>query len=147
MKLTTVISGGQTGADQAGLHAALYRGLATGGTAPKGFRTERGPEPDLGATFGLVEHWSAEYRPRTEQNIKDADGTVIFGVLTSNGSRLTWQLCAKHNKPCVTNPNPEFLREWLTIHEIRTLNVAGNRASVNPGIFAHVTAVLLEAFL
>jgi predicted Rossmann-fold nucleotide-binding protein len=39
--LTRVISGGQTGVDQAALRAAKTRGIATGGFAPKGWLTEK----------------------------------------------------------------------------------------------------------
>ena len=34
------------------------------------------------------------------------------------------------------------LRAWIAEHGVRTLNVAGNRASQAPGISALVTAVL-----
>ena len=47
MTLTTIISGGQTGADQAGLLAAQALGLQTGGWAPHGWRTDAGPAPWL----------------------------------------------------------------------------------------------------
>jgi hypothetical protein len=55
-----VISGGQTGVDQAGLRAARAAGIATGGFAPKGWliESEDGrhnvPAPWL-AEYGLVE--------------------------------------------------------------------------------------------
>ena len=42
-----IISGGQTGADQIGLEVALSLGIPTGGTAPKGFITETGPNYKL----------------------------------------------------------------------------------------------------
>jgi Circularly permutated YpsA SLOG family len=47
-----VISGGQTGADQAGLRAARASGIRCGGMAPKGWLTEAGPAPWL-ADYGL----------------------------------------------------------------------------------------------
>ena len=37
------------------------------------------------------------------------------------------------------------LRAWIAEHDVRTLNVAGNRASQAPGIAAFVTAVLERA--
>src|SRR6266851_2564588 len=42
-----VISGGQTGADRAGLDAAAALGLPTGGHAPAGIWTESGADPSL----------------------------------------------------------------------------------------------------
>lgn len=56
--LTKIISGGQTGADEGGLEGARLLGIPTGGTAPKGYRTENGPNLTLRDTYGLVEHWS-----------------------------------------------------------------------------------------
>ena len=47
-----IISGGQTGVDQAALRAAKACGIPTGGWAPKGWRTEDGPAPWL-ADLGL----------------------------------------------------------------------------------------------
>ena len=71
-----VISGGQTGADQAGLAVAKRLGVPTGGYLPKGWLTEAGPRPDLGATYGLEEAETAAYPERTERNVLASDGTV-----------------------------------------------------------------------
>lgn len=76
-QLTTVISGGQTGADQAGLAAAKFLDYRTGGRCPKGYLTELGAEPWL-REFGLVETSSPGYRSRTLANVQVSDGTVIF---------------------------------------------------------------------
>ena len=56
---------------------------------PRGFLTEAGPRPEFAAHHGAVEHPSAEYPPRTEANVIDADITIWFGDLTSRGGRLT----------------------------------------------------------
>jgi len=45
--LERVISGGQTGADQAGWRAARASGIPTGGAMPGGFLTEDGARPDF----------------------------------------------------------------------------------------------------
>ena len=42
-----IISGGQTGADQAGIAAAVKHGLDVDGWAPKNWMTEDGPDPQL----------------------------------------------------------------------------------------------------
>ena len=90
MRLRKIISGGQTGADRAGLAAAALLGLETGGTAPQGYRTMEGSDFDLRDTFGLKEHWSSAYPPRTECNVKDSDGTIrIARDFDSAGERLT----------------------------------------------------------
>jgi predicted Rossmann-fold nucleotide-binding protein len=70
--LRKVISGGQTGVDQAGLRAARAVGLATGGSAPRGWETEDGPAP------WLAECEREGYLARTEANVRASDGTMIF---------------------------------------------------------------------
>ena len=46
MTVRRIISGGQTGVDQAALRWALDRGYEIGGLAPKGFATEDGLIPE-----------------------------------------------------------------------------------------------------
>lgn len=135
--LTKIISGGQTGADQGGLVAAKQLGLQTGGTAPKGFRTDTGPNREL-ANYGLVEHSNSSYKPRTIENVRNSDGTVWFGNVNSPGARLTISTCVKLKKPCIINPSKLQLIDWIDKKFIKTLNVAGNRENSNPGIYERV---------
>jgi hypothetical protein len=74
--LTEVVSGVQTGVDQAGWRAARAFGIPTGGWMPRGFLTEDGPRPDLAAAFGAVEMPTASYPARTAQSIGDAGTTL-----------------------------------------------------------------------
>lgn len=150
MSLEKIISGGQTGADRAGLEAAKFLGIPTGGTAPKGWRIcledgSNGSDPSL-ADFGLVEHTSHEYRPRTIANVKNSDGTVWFGFADSPGGILTINTAVKSNKPFVINPSPEELRSWIAKNNIKILNVAGNRKSAqNPDIYDRTFRTLVDA--
>lgn len=147
MALTKIISGGQTGADQAGLAAAKLLGLATGGTAPFGYRTDKGPNSKLlRHTYGLLQSTSREYGPRTIANVREADGTVVFGNLDSPGSKLTIAQCIKQDKPVFANPTALELRTWVDEKHIHVLNVAGNRESTNPGIYERVRTLLVDAF-
>jgi hypothetical protein len=143
--LKKIISGGQTGADWAGLEAAKALGIPTGGTAPKGYRTEHGPAPALGTVFGLIESHSTNYLHRTAENIRNSDATVIFGITTSPGSRQTIAIAASQNKPLIINPSAAELREFIINHEVKVLNVAGNRASVNPKVTALTYNTLIAA--
>ena len=77
MIIEKVISGGQTGADRAGLIAAKKCGIQTGGYIPKGFKTELGSEPNLANEFGLVE-FGITYPVRTLANVEQADATWIL---------------------------------------------------------------------
>lgn len=143
--LTKIISGGQTGADQGGLTFAFIVGIPTGGTAPKGFRTEKGFENDLlFAKFHLKESKYREYPPRTRENVQNADGTVIFSEVPSRGSELTHHICVSEKKPYIVNPDRWEFVQWLTRNNIKVLNVAGNRESVSPGIEKRVIAFLTQ---
>lgn len=149
MGLTCVISGGQSGADQAALRAAKALGFKTGGYAPQEFMTEDGPKPFLGVQYGLTEWPSLDYAERTELNVLASDGTVVFGH-RSQGSNLTERLCKENGKPCLWlkeyqahNQQMKF-RLWLIRNNIKTLNVAGNRESRSRGIGVSVEKFLLE---
>lgn len=147
MPLRRIISGGQTGADQGGLAGAQAVGLATGGTAPFGYRTDEGPARTLlRDRYGLAESRSWQYPPRTRANILDADGTALFGVATSPGTALTIALCHQLDKPCLVNPTAAELRAWVDAHGIATLNIAGNRERTNPGIYGRVFDLIVAAF-
>jgi hypothetical protein len=143
--LTKVISGGQTGVDSGGIGAAHMMGVATGGTVPKGWKTDRGPNPLL-ECFGMTEHHSTDYGPRTEQNVKNSDATLIIVLdLTTPGTRLTMRLCRDHQKPhfilhltldMIDKGFDEHLETkadevvaFLKEHQVRVLNVAGHRDS------------------
>jgi hypothetical protein len=141
-----IISGGQTGADIGGLVGARRVGIATGGTAPRGYRTDAGPQPVILKQFGLVEHPSSSYRPRTTANVLDSDATVLFGQLDSPGCTLTLKLCKQYRRPKLENPSAAELRRWVTVNQIATLNVAGNRERLNPGIARRVARIIATAF-
>jgi hypothetical protein len=126
-----VISGGQTGADQAGLIAARRFGIPTGGWMPRDFLTTTGPAPDLARKFGLQEH-TGGYADRTEANVRLADGTLRFAAsFETLGEKCTLKWLLHHGKPYMdidrADPPPvEEVAAWIKRHNIRVLNVAGN---------------------
>jgi Circularly permutated YpsA SLOG family len=125
--LSKVISGGQTGIDRMSLEVARELGLPTGGSAPKDFLTEDGPDPSL-QDFGLVALSNKVYKTRTLKNVIDGDGTVIYGDLTG-GTRLTAEFCEQENKPYIVNPTSDDLAAFVRKNGIQVLNAAGNRGS------------------
>ena len=87
----TIVSGGQTGADRAGLDFAIENGIPHGGWCPNGRKAIDGP---IDEKYQLEETPSSNYPQRTEWNARDSDATVIFtlsGTLTG-GSKLTARL-------------------------------------------------------
>lgn len=150
--LQKIISGGQRGADQAALDAAKELDLQTGGTAPKGYRVclfngSDSSDRELLTMYGLVEHESSDYPPRTKQNVKDSDGTLWVGYPDSPGGRLTISTAKSIGKPVIINPEPADLKRWVIANNIKTLNVAGNRSSKeNPEIYEQTFDLIIEAF-
>jgi hypothetical protein len=147
-----IVSGGQTGADQAALDTAIKLDIPHGGWLPKGRLTEAGPLP---GKYQLKEMASSSYSKRTEQNVIDSDGTLIFshGELTG-GSKLTQEFAEKHFRPFLhvdLNKTISFdaardINSWVRKNSIETLNVAGPRASSDPNIYQAVTDILEASF-
>jgi hypothetical protein len=146
-----VISGGQTGADLGGLLAAESLGIVTTGWAPKGFKTERGPQLLLKSRFRLMEHQSPSYNPRTVDNLKASDVTLIFSPKPdSKGTVLTCKSCVEHGIAHHVYSNLDDAEEahllaFLQLMRPRVINVAGNRESVSPKLSKRVRAFLLPA--
>ena len=146
--LIQVISGGQTGADLGGLTAARACGLRTGGWMPKGFLTLDGPRPDLAKKFGLQEHGSPTYPPRTRRNVLHSDATIrIARHWNTNGERATLKFIHQYRKPYLdvsvdSPPAPAEVADWLSEHRVRILNVAGNTERNVPGIEEFVAGYL-----
>lgn len=160
MKLRMIISGGQTGADMGGLLAGMALRFETGGTAPRGWMTEEGPRRGLLRVFGLDECERAGYLVRTKANISMSDGTLIVcnPSLESPGTLLTKKICKEQDRPNFTMDFPYkstaqvlqcllLFQAWLKSEEIRILNVAGNRESLNPGIQAFTTTFIIQALM
>jgi len=145
--LEKIISGGQTGADQGGLEAGKDLGLETGGTAPQMYMTELGTCLKLRYEYGLTEgvYDPKTYPKRTRKNIVDSDATVIFGNVTEPGSKLTHDICMELKKPSEINPNRLDLQCLIAWHNVKVLNVAGNRESKNQGIQERVRNFLVDA--
>jgi hypothetical protein len=106
--LRKIISGGQTGADQAGLRVAKTLGFETGGWACYKWRTEAGQALWL-AEYGLKECPEPGYSVRTKWNVRDSDATLIIGI-PSAGSNLTQRFCGPQwfGKPWKWVPWPDY---------------------------------------
>ncbi len=144
-----IISGGQTGVDQAALDAAMDVGLAYGGWLPAGRRTERGPLPQRYAH--MQELPTESYPERTRKNVEAADATLIIsrGSLTG-GSALTAKIAAEVGKPYLHIDLERLpvaaacLEEWLRRHHPEILNIAGPRASSDAKIYGQAYALIKQ---
>lgn len=147
-----VISGGQNGADQAGLRAAKKAGLKTGGSLPLDCITLDGQRFDLIAEYDMEVMTKKGYPIRTEANVKNSDGTIRFAkTFSSAGEKCTLKAIKWYNRPYldidIKNPKPkEVTLAWLRDNNIKVLNVAGNSEQTAPGIGDFVYEYLLEVF-
>lgn len=158
-----IISGFQTGADIAGIKAAVSNNLKTGGHMPKGFKTENGNKPEYADLYNAEETSTVSYIPRTTLNVRNADCSIIFDYAKSSGSINTKKLCVKHglpflylnatdiNKYSVINDVTNFINsvETKKLKKDKTeliINIAGNRESNAKGIEKRVYYILDEVF-
>ncbi len=151
--LKKIISGGQTGADRAGLDVAIKHAIPHGGAIPKGRLTEDGPLP---RKYSLTELSTRSYPERTEKNVVDSDGTVIFshGVLTG-GSLFTEKMTFLHEKPVLhldmdkltEQEAAAVLKDFIQENSIEILNVAGSRGSNEPQIYGKTFRALEGSIL
>jgi hypothetical protein len=147
-----IISGGQTGADQAALDAAIKLGIPHGGWIPKGRLTEKGPLP---IKYNLKEMPGTGYASRTEQNVIDSNGTLIIshGKL-AEGSDYTRKMAVMHQRPWLhvnLNKTPAFkaatlISAWITENTIEILNVAGPRESKDDRIYQDVLKIIESTY-
>lgn len=147
-----ILTGGQTGTDRAALEWALANGVPHDGWCPKDRKAEDGRIP---SRFRLRETRSRTYAVRTRWNVRDSDGTVIFSRhrRLMGGSRRTMEAARKLGKPLLhltgsmdVTEAAQRLNAFIRQHHITVLNVAGPRASEEPGIGEFVQTVLARVF-
>jgi hypothetical protein len=139
--ITKIISGGQTGADRAGLDWAIAHNMPHGGWCPAGRLAEDGRIDDQ---YQLKEMESPGYRQRTKRNVQGSDGTLILNLgALEGGTFSTVRFAEKQGKPHlvialddgVTEEAIASVREWLVNNSIQVLNIAGPRESKRPGVY------------
>jgi hypothetical protein len=146
-----ILAGGQTGVDRAALEWALAHGVSHGGWCPKDRKAEDGRIP---SRFRLRETRSRSYAVRTRWNVRDSDGTVIFSRSRrlAGGTRWTVAAARQLGKPWLHLAGAlgaaraaRQLDAFLRRHHIAVLNIAGPRASEEPGAGRFAAAVLARA--
>ena len=166
-RLNKIVSGGQTGVDQAALHAAKASGLSVGGWCPPGRVCEAGIIP---SAFPLQEtEWERSLNApdvprsqRTEWNVRDSHATLVLmssgashseaateDRLYDPGTQWAIQCAARYKQPLlvcnVDDPNAkDKIQQWLNALPIRTLNVAGPSEGTALGIADRAYALLVR---
>jgi len=146
-----IISGGQTGADRAALDVAIELNFPHGGWCPHSRVAEDGI---IGNSYALFETPNSDPVQRTEWNVRDSDGTVIFSISPnlSGGSAKTEIFARQLGRPCLHisrvrdgEKAKEMLARFLNENEIQILNVAGPRDSEEPDVGGFVIHTLQSA--
>ena len=128
----------------ASLDLAIEIGLPHGGWICRGRKTEDGP---LSTRYHLKELDSGRYRDRTEKNVLDSDGTVIFsfGPL-QGGSALTEALAIRHDRPCLFLNLAEISQEQATDAMNRNISALAIIAHYFPGSWATISGIIINIF-
>lgn len=146
-----IISGGQTGVDQAALDAVIELEIPYGGKCPKGRIDENGSIPDrfknLEEINGEFKTEKDNYDARTKKNIEESDGTLIIAPSfplpekIKDGTLVTIKEVRKTNKPHLLidlsktrESNSLLIINWVKKYDIVCLNIAGPRESNAKGI-------------
>jgi hypothetical protein len=136
-----IITGGQAGAEQEAWASARRAGIATGGYMPRGFATEDGPSPRLGALYGAIE-FPLDEPTRARANLRRADALLWLGDPLTDDGRAAIEACRALGKPFFAaepglTPAAEVV-SWLVVFEVKTLVVAGGPASRAPDLAPRV---------
>lgn len=152
--LELVMSGGQTGADQAGLQIAKQFGIPTGGWMPLDWQTGTGPRPDFEQLYGMKCLHHGGYKERTEANVRLSNGTIRFAAdFNSMGEKCTLNAINDNNKPYmdidINNPvsTAIVVAAWIRKNNIKKLNIAGNTQPAKPNAKAFKITEFTEQFL
>lgn len=150
--LQRIVSGGQTGVDQAVLQTAMECGLPCGGWCPPDGRDEDGNAVAEALGLRPTPHDASRLQPgvarsqRTEWNVCCSDATLIFcpaGAARDPGTVFTkaaaellqrpWKLIGDPQHPAATSE----IIAWLDqqIPPVRWLNVAGPNRSTLERLF------------
>ena len=155
-----IVSGGQTGTDQAALRAAQACGLAFGGWCPPGRLSESGTIPSNFPLVATPEERSskAPHIPRsqrTEWNVRDSDATLILQPREYDkpDPGTDWaRSCAERYERALLICDPldpgalEKIKQWLRAESVQILNVAGPSENKVPGIGQQVYSLLIRIF-
>ena len=133
-----IISGGQTGVDRAALDVALDEGIDCGGSCPAGRFADDGPIPDR---YPLLETSDRDHYVRTENNVRDSDGSLlIYRGRLHGGTAYALEMAKQLQRPvmAVNMDEPPPLGDvvdWIEKNRLQVVHIGGQRENSSPGIY------------
>jgi hypothetical protein len=143
-----IVSGGQAGVERAALDAAMEAGVACGGWCAEGRTAEDGRIPDR---YPVCELAGAGYRTRVQQNVRDSDATLIIASGgPEDGTTKPARYCRFTKRPMIlidadtmeVEAAVTAVAEFIELHQVGVLNVAGPKASKRPGVYEYARRVV-----
>jgi len=159
-KFIKVVSGGQTGVDQAALRAARDLGIRIGGWCPPNRESESGVIPEELTLKETPDERSEFARDvprsmRTEWNVRDSDATLIlrFQSLSGPDPGTDWAVASasRYLRPIFScDPREADVKDritsWAKSLSVTVLNVGGPSEATAPGIDEKAYALLSVVF-
>lgn len=148
-----IISGGQTGADIAGLKMAKKHKFKTGGYMPCGFLTLDGVKPQYKELYNMQETKSSDYPTRTKLNVQNSDCIIWLGPNeVSRGKMCTFKHIKASNKASldIDIDKPKSIKsvcKWIVDNEFSIINIAGKSETLNNNMEEKVSAYLDKLFV
>jgi hypothetical protein len=140
-----VVTGGESGVEQAAWLAARRAGVATGGYMPRGYATEDGPAPRVGALHDAIEFPLSEAQ-RLRANLRRVDALLWFGDPLSGEAKAVFEACRELGKPFTSaQPGSTAVSDvvsWLVVFEVKSLMVSGSPPSRAPGLAPRAAAFM-----
>ena len=127
---------------------AIAHQIPHAGWCPRGRKAEDGAIPPQ---FQLTETSADDSLIRTQWNVRDSEGTLIFSRSSdlAGGTKAALDFAQEIGRPVLhviaateVDDAAAQLREFVKRHRIGVLNVAGPRESEEPGLSTFVGGVL-----
>ena len=144
-----IITNGQTGVAIAALTLAKKTGRDTGGCAPFGYMTEKGPQVEALKGFGLYYAPALDLLYSNIENINRSQATLILTLNNESVDQQTLEYLRQSQKPfAIANPSSQVItddiRELFDVNINNVLHIVGDQEGEAPGVAKQVMTYLKQ---